>query len=243
MFGPRTPIAIGDPLGRTAAHADRMADPQFRRTRPGLRHATLTACAAALAALAGAALSASRLIRPAEPPSVAGRQPRASKQPEPVGASVDLFDTAPPASSDMSPVQCIGHLLAANLDCLGGQQATVQDLIARARDAGDDGARNTLLDYGLKCAPFPRTAGAPVCLLVATAHPRLARLFLGTPWSDRRWSTSLRALPGAAVPRNPISYRKGVKPRAVAVPLESLACVAETNPPQPAPIPDANAQL
>ena len=232
MFGPRTPIAVSDPPGRTDAVADAMADSRFHGTRPGLRHATLTACVAALAALAGAVLSVSRLIRSAAPPLVAVRAPCASKRPEGVRAPLPLFETAQPTNSAPTPAQCIGHLLAAILDCPDRQHATALDLISRARHAHDDAARNALLDYGLKCAPFPRTAGAPVCLFVATAHPMLAGLFLGTPWSDRRWSASLRDLPGAAVPRNPISYRKGVKPRVVAVPLENLGCVADTEPPQ-----------
>jgi hypothetical protein len=244
-FVPRAPIAVSDPSARLDALTNAMANPWFYRALPALRNAARRAgCPPPIATLAAVVLAASCLIPTAAAPDIAGRSPFSSKRGNRAPRPLPLLEWALSVNFEPTPARCIAHLLAGRLDHPPGPPVTVQELITRSHMATDRWARDTLIDHGMKYTPFPRVAGAPLCLLIATAHPQLDQLFLETPWSDRRWGATLRNLPGAVVPRDPISYRSGVKPRVVAIPLDSLGgCDAPSCHPPAARVPSCAAPL
>ena len=122
-------------------------------------------------------------------------------------------------NSDPSPAGCLAHLLSACLDCPNEPPVSVRDLITRARQSYDQPAQRILIEHGIKIAGFPQREAGPLYLYIANVNPWLEDIFRETPWSRRRWSTALRTLPGAKVPRNPVALRSGVKPRVVIIPL------------------------
>lgn len=142
-----------------------------------------------------------------------------------------LAETIDQQEVDGGPRACLQRLLASPAEMIeGGQHPTLDRLIDRARGPDEAGVRNLLIDHGLKLAPWPHRGGGPPCLLVANAHPRLERIFANTLWANGRWNEDLRRLPGAEVPPDPVSFRKGVKPRCVVIPA-ALLLEGEVDPP------------
>ena len=240
----RPPRAASTPLARMAELAAALADPRLQPAISGLRTAARRAgCPPSLAALAGAVLAAYCLIPPPAPPPRAAGLPRASKPsadlplpllewlapppPAPAAGSISPSAAPDPSHTALAPpapaihpaaADCLCHLLAARLDWPTAGPGTVQDRIDAALRLGDAAARRLLIDHGMKLAPAPQAGTGPLHLLVASAHPWLKGVFSGTPWADG-WAPALRALDGAVAPRYPVSFAPGIKPRAVAVPL------------------------
>jgi len=119
------------------------------------------------------------------------------------------------------PGAVLAHLLGMPVDATRrGERPTVGRLIAEGRldDATGSDARAMLREHGmaLVCWP-PEAAGIPRSLLVANAHPRLARLFDGTRWAGGKWREDLRRLPGACTPPNGQRALGATKPRCTVV--------------------------
>ena len=151
-----------------------------------------------------------------------------------------LLQTRAQAIEESGSMRCLQHLLTSTAEINeGGQHPTYERLIARAlgSDAVDrDVARTRLINNGMKLARFPARADGPECLLVARSHPALAKAFTGTLWAGGRWADDMKHLPGACVPLDPVSFRKGVKPRCVVIPLDCLPGEDdEPGDPRPAP--------
>jgi len=134
-----------------------------------------------------------------------------------------LLQTRLQAIEEGGSMRCLQHLLSSTADVQeSGQRPTFERLIARARGGSDVGARDKLIDHGLKLARFPLRSDAPESLLIARTHPALSKVFTGTLWAGGRWCDDLKHLPGACAPTDPVSFRRGVKPRCVVVPLDCL---------------------
>jgi hypothetical protein len=201
--------------------------PRFRANLATVRTALLgRGCSPRLADQLGTILAARAMMLEDEPLDAGAAE-------EDALAVSWLLQTREQAAEEGGSMRCLQHLLSSTAEVQeSGQRPTFERLIARARGSSDVGARDKLIDHGLKLARFPFNSKAPESLLVARSHPALSKVFAGTLWMGGRWCDDLKHLPGASVPSDPVSFRKGVKPRCVVVPLD---CVPGEDDPEPGP--------
>ena len=149
-----------------------------------------------------------------------------------------LLQTAAEAAEDGGPARCLAHLLNSEANIQeSGERPTFAELVTRALQSQDDDARRKLAKHGLKLRGWPSIDARPESLFIARTHPALARVYHGTLWAGGRWADDMKHLSGACVPSDPISYGKGMKHRAVAIPAEHFTLPGQDDPAGPAPAP------
>lgn len=135
--------------------------------------------------------------------------------------------------------ECFNTLLGlpANRDWHGGEQKTIGQIIARAREPNNDDYRRKLLGYGLRLEKLPDESWSQAWLLVAYKHPGLDRLFADYPAYKGQRRTQIlaalkRTISGVEHVAKPSDrpYRfAGPQSRALMVPPELLPSLAEEN--------------
>ena len=160
--------------------------------------------------------------------------------------------------TDSGPNLCLQWLLSTSVDMAGDKQ-TFGQVLARHRKAIDDlrehALHGTASDapereaaaaelkrtaellhtHGAKWATSPLRApengpAPPMGLyVVAFNHPKLARVFEGTPFSGKRWAAALARLPGGkkSEEAGTVSFGKSGKPRCCWVPEETIVQLTE----------------
>lgn len=149
-----------------------------------------------------------------------------------------LVQTEEEQRQDGGPQAALNHLIQSSADVTwGGEHPTFGRLILQAMLAGrpnaDPGdmataktANSVLQEHGIKVARFPARGDGPMRLYVADKHPRLTKVFAGTPWAGGRWKDDLRRLPGSEQPADP-QHIGGGKPRCVVIANDLLPSEAE----------------
>jgi hypothetical protein len=123
----------------------------------------------------------------------------------------------------------------------GGDQLTIGQLIARAREPLNDDFRRTLLGYGLRLHKLPAESWAQAWLAIANKHPGLDRLFGDYPnYKGQRRTQILAGLRRVtdgqehmAKPSEAPLRFAGPQSRALLVPPELLPSKAEEDQPGP----------
>ena len=96
---------------------------------------------------------------------------------------------------DEEGADCLDAILTAPAESWGGgARAVVGELVMESFTTGGSAARKTLEAMGLR---VNAAAVDQRCMLVATAHAGLLRVFKGTRWEDGSWSDALSYLDGS----------------------------------------------
>jgi hypothetical protein len=134
--------------------------------------------------------------------------------------------------------ECWSHLLGARADSWrGGDNLTVGQVIARAREESNTDHRRSLLGMGLRLLPYAGEPWSQADLAIANKHPGLEIIFRGTDYAGSKWAEILRDLEflnddGSRMKVTsvgPIRYG-GPKPRGLQVPAAVLPSLADEEP-------------
>ena len=137
--------------------------------------------------------------------------------------------------NDSNEVQCLNHLLTSTCEAFkDGRKRSIGDWINQAAGLENtecstgaitedtkDAANKVLSTYGLKVAnEYLSGDSMTQCLLVATSHQGLAKVFKETAWAEGVWTQALRRLKGA----QPYKTRRfgGVASKCTFIPIQSI---------------------
>lgn len=134
--------------------------------------------------------------------------------------------------------ECWSHLLGARADSWrGGDNLTVGQVIARAREESRDDYRRALLGMGLRLLPIAGEPWSAADLAIANKHPGLENIFRGTDFANAKWAEILRDLEflnddGSRLKVTPVGPTRfgGPKPRGLLVPASVLPSLADEEP-------------
>lgn len=130
--------------------------------------------------------------------------------------------------NDSNHIQCLNFLLTSTCDTYrDGRKRTIGDWIAQAAgldssESADtrENAQKVLAAYGLKVDKECVNNEMVECLIVATKHQGLAKVFEKTQWADGVWTQAFRRFKGA----QPYNTRRfaGVASKCTIIPLDEI---------------------
>ena len=132
--------------------------------------------------------------------------------------------------NESNEIQCLNHLLTSLCDSYkDGRKRTIGDWVSQAagidntesNEGGADNANKVIAAYGLKVDnEYLSGDKMTQCLLVATKHQGLAKIFKETAWAEGVWTQALRRLKGA----QPYKTRRfgGVSSKCTIIPMDSI---------------------
>ena len=108
--------------------------------------------------------------------------------------------------NESNHVQCCNHLLTTPLDTYkDGRKRSIGDWVAQAagrdntnRNEDPDNAHKTLAAIGLKIEDEVINGEKTKCLIIATKHQGLAKIFEKTDWAGGVWTQAFRRFKNSA---------------------------------------------
>lgn len=147
-----------------------------------------------------------------------------------IGEKMKEVIAAEQYDNESNEIQCLNHLLTSLCDSYkDGRKRTIGDWVSQAagidntesNEGGTDNANKVIAAYGLKVDnEYLSGDKMTQCLLVATKHQGLAKIFKETAWAEGVWTQALRRLKGA----QPYKTRRfgGVSSKCTIIPMDSI---------------------